>query len=120
MKRSNSRLSEAIHVPWDTRFPVILPRKHRVTFLVVRDLHVQSGHGGTSMVMTRVTAQFWIPALRELVREVRTNCMMYNKLDAKPAGQAMAPLPSHRMTATYRAFAVTALDFAGPFRTKQG
>ena len=60
--RSNSRLSEAIHVLWDTRFPLILPRKHRVTFLVVTDLHVQSGHGGTSMVMTRVTAQFWMPS----------------------------------------------------------
>jgi len=116
----NSRLRLADHIAWETRHPIILPRKHRVTRLIIDQLHKDSNHGGTNYVLSLLSAKYWLPGAREEIRECEKTCMVCRRRKAKPATQIMAPLPAVRAQMSLRAFTNISVDFAGPFLTKQG
>ena len=42
--KANTRLKYAKYLPYDTRFPIILPRGMWVTKLIVRSYHIKDGH----------------------------------------------------------------------------
>ena len=120
--RLDGRLRLAEDLSYDTRHPVILPKNHPVTRLVIVDAHEKLGHGtGTEHLLTELRSQFWIVKGRLMVRTVVENCPeCRRKFLAKPVGQKMAPLPASRLTLPLRAFERIGTDFAGPFFTKQG
>ena len=57
---------------------------------------------------------------REEIRDWERECCECRKRKTKAAKQVMAPLPKIRLKLPLRAFARTAVDFAGPFVTIQG
>ena len=64
--RSNGRLQFAEYLPYDVRFPMILPRGHCVTKLIVKHYHEQANHtAGTNFVLSQINQKFWIIAARE-------------------------------------------------------
>jgi DNA-binding transcriptional regulator YiaG len=121
--RSNSRLVQGDLLPFDMRYPIILPRKHVVTKLIIIDQHERNNHvGGINHVLSTLSEKYWIIAGREAVREYISLCAKCKLKNFRGANQMMAPLPAARivMPATLRAFTHTALDFAGPFETIKG
>ncbi|XP_067055870.1 uncharacterized protein [Acropora muricata] len=118
--RGNSHLRLADNIAWEARHPVILPRKHRVTRLIVDRLHKDSNHAGTNQVLASLSARFWLPGAREEIPECERACMVCRRLKVQPASQIMAPLPAVRTQMSLRAFSNISVDFAGPFLTKQG
>ena len=118
----DGRLRLAEDLSYDTRHPVILPKNHPVTRLVIVDAHEKLGHGtGTEHLLTELLSQFWIVKGRLMIRTVVENCPeCRRKFRAKPVGQKMAPLPASRLTLPLRAFGRIGTDFVGPFFTKQG
>ena len=119
--RCGGRLEYADFLPPETVQPIILPRHHVVTKMIVQHHHEQGRHvGGVNQVYAQLCSRYWIIAGREVVREVAKNCPRCKRLKAKPAQQIMAPLPRHRITPSFRAFARSGVDFAGPFETVQG
>jgi len=107
-------------VAWNTRHPIILPRKHRVTRLIVDQLHRESNHAGTNTVLALLSAKYWLPGAREEIRECESACMVCRRRRAQPATQIMAPLPAMRAKESLRPFAYVSVDYGGPFYTKQG
>ena len=119
--RCNSRLCYAESLPYDARCPIILPRGHWVTKLIVRYYHALANHGaGTNFVLAQISQRFWIVAAREEIREWENECYTCQKRRNKLACQVMGPLPEVRLRFTYRAFDQTGVDYAGPFMTVQG
>ncbi|XP_067040969.1 uncharacterized protein [Acropora muricata] len=119
--RCNGRLRYAECLPYDTRFPIILPRGHWVTTLIVKHYHEKGYHAsGTNQTLADLSSRFWIIAAREEIRAWEKNCTECRKRKAKPASQVMAPLPRIRVKEPLRAFSKIAVDFAGPFFTIQG
>ena len=118
--RCSGRLQFADCLPWDSRCPVILPRKHPVTKLIVRDAHNICLHGGTNLVLSHLSAKYWIIAAREAIRELEKECAKCRRDKAKPVNQVMAPLHPSRSCMSLRAFSHASVDFGGPFYTKQG
>ena len=116
----NSRLRLAEHISWEARHPIILPRKHQLTKLIVERLHKDSNHSGTNQVLAMLSARFWIPGAREEIRDCERACMVCRRRKVQPASQVMAPLPAVRAEMSLRAFNNISVDFAGPFLTKQG
>lgn len=47
--------------------PIILPRSHRISHLVVLDFHVKYHHGNNETVVNELRQRFWIPKSRETV-----------------------------------------------------
>ena len=119
--RSNGRLQFAEYLPYDVRFPMILPRGHWVTKLIVKHYHEQANHSaGTNFVLSQVSEKYWIVASREEIREWEGECNTCKRRRNKTSTQIMAPLPKIRLRFTFRPFDQTTLDYAGPFTTVQG
>ena len=123
LMRSNSRLVNAEVLPYDARYPIILPRRHGVTRLIVKCEHKKGAHiCGTNHVLSELSKRYWILSAREAIREWESMCMTCKRRTTKTATQIMAPLPSGRLKlpSSLRSFVHTALDFAGPFLTIRG
>ena len=120
--RSHGRLQNASELPHDTKYPILLPKDHPLTRLLISDRHENLGHGtGTEHLLTELRTRFWIVKGRRTVRNVVESCSECRHLfSAKPASQMMAPLPATRVTTPLRAFVRVGVDYAGPFLTKQG
>ena len=86
----------------------------------MRNYHENGRHSGTNQILASLSAQYWIIAAREEIRDVERDCAVCQIRKAKPGEQIMAPLPDFRVGKSLRPFTHTAVDFAGPFLTKQG
>jgi len=107
---------------YETKHPIILPKDHALTRLIVRTVHEGLGHGtGVDHALAELRSRFWIVKGRRVVRDIIYKCPACRlRFTAKPMGQMMAPLPRARVTATMRAFERVGVDYGGPYLTKQG
>ena len=105
----------------DARFPIILPRKHQVTKLIVKYFDEEGNHAsGTNQTLAVLSTRFWIISGREEIREWEKECNECHWRKAKAAKQIMVPFPQIRLQLTLRPFVQTAVDFGGTFVTIQG
>ena len=59
---------------YDLKHPVILPYKHHVTDLIIKDHHLKVGHMGQESVLSSVRQKYWILKGRSAVRRVLSKC----------------------------------------------
>ena len=96
-----------------TKFPYLLPRKHPLTDLIVRDVHIKHFHAGTNSTVTYLRQMYWIPAARQCVRNVLKHCVVCNKSGGSHYKTPdPPPLPKHRVQ-MMQPFTVTGVDFTG-------
>ena len=111
----------AEHLPHDVKFPIILPRGHHVTKLIVKYYHEMANHSaGTNFVLSQLSQRFWIMSAREEIRSWERECNECKTRKKKLGNQVMAPLPQCRLRFTFRPFDQCSVDYAGPFITIQG
>ena len=61
--RSDGRLKHAEFLPYDMRFPIILPRRNWVTKLIVKEFHERGNHAtGTNQTLTALSTRYWLLA----------------------------------------------------------
>ena len=119
--RCDGRLKFADFLLYDTRFPIIVPRGHWVTNLIVKNYHERGNHAaGVNFTLFQLSERFWIIAARDEIRKWDRECNECKRRRSKPACQIKAPLPKATLCFTFKPFAQTALDFAGPLYTVQG
>jgi hypothetical protein len=118
--RSDTRLKFVDFISYDARFPIILPRKHWVTKLIVKNCHEKTCHGGTNLTLAKLSGRYWVISAREEIRNWENQCAKCKRSKAQGSNQIMGALPVERFGQSMRAFTNTAVDYAGPFITKQG
>lgn len=121
--RSDGRLRYAEELPYDVKHPILLPKVHPVTRLIVVTTHNRLGHGSgvDHLLITELCSRFWIIKGRAIIRNIVQRCPeCRRKFTAKPAGQMMAPLPKARLMYPLRAFERVGVDYGDPYLTKQG
>ncbi|XP_065095608.1 uncharacterized protein LOC135717445 [Ochlerotatus camptorhynchus] len=118
--RERGRIEIAEHVPYGVRHPVILPRKHRVTELLVNRYHRYYHHGNDETVVNEVRQLYTIPRLRLVVKQVKRDCAFCKIRRARPTIPPMAPLPAARLAHHERPFTYTGVDYFGPLLVKLG
>ena len=73
--RVNGRLRLADEIPYDTKYPIVLPKDHYLTRLIILDVHEALGHAsGIEHTLTQLRVRFWIVKGRRCVRAVITSC----------------------------------------------
>ena len=114
--RCDGRLQYAENLPYDVRFPIILPRGNWATKLIVKHFH-EAGHHvtGTNHTLANLSSKYWIVAAREEIREWEKACNECRRRKLKAADQIMAPLTDVRVRHPLRAFAHVSVDYGGPF-----
>lgn len=114
--RLNSRLSN-LEGPYDTKFPLVIPAKHRLSWLIARSLHLRTAHAGPSLLLSTMRQRYWPIQGRQLVRRIVRNCVTCFRCSPASTNQQMAPLPSVRITPA-RVFSKSGLDYCGPFNVR--
>ena len=100
--------------------PIILPKNHHVTRLIIRHFHAVSGHSGREHVLSLTRQQYWIIGARSVVRQVLKDCSFCRRHHPRLSGQRMADLPDDRITADNPPFTSTGVDVFGAFLVKRG
>ncbi|XP_053392389.1 uncharacterized protein LOC128555058 [Mercenaria mercenaria] len=59
MMRCDTRLTHARFLPYDVRYPIILPRKSPVTRLLVKSFHEEGNHYGTNQTLAAMSSRYW-------------------------------------------------------------
>ena len=115
--RCGGRISNA-DVPYATKHPILLPKGHHLTSLIVLRAHERVHHDGTRETLTEVRSRYWIVQGRSVVKMVLRNCTLCQKFEGKPyLAPPPPPLPKFRVREE-PPFSCTGVDFAGPFYVK--
>ena len=117
--RCGGRLQNA-DLPYSARHPVLLPRSHPFTALVVRNAHSRVCHNGVKETLTEVRSRYWIVRGRSLTRAIVHKCIICKKFEGAAFGSSPPPpLPEFRIKDD-PAFTYTGVDFAGPLFVRDG
>lgn len=99
-----------------SKYPIILPKKHHLTKLIIEQAHKLTLHGGPSL-MSSFLKDYWIFGKTEQIKRVVKNCITCFPYNCKPQQQIMADLPRDRII-QHRSFLHSGVDYAGPIYTK--
>ena len=114
--RVGGRLRHA-ELDYGQRHPIILPKKHRLTELIIQAEHRVQLHGGAQLVQSALQRRYWIVRARDVIRMLVRKCVICARHRHATAQQMMADLPAVRVTPA-PAFVNTGVDYAGPFLTR--
>ena len=114
--RSNTRLRYSTDLPDETKYPILLPKKHHVTELILKYHHETEGHEmGLNYTLNHLREKYIVVHGRETVKKLIKECPECGRrFRGKPATQEMAPLPNIWLEATMKPFTNCAVDFGGP------
>ena len=100
--------------------PILLPKNHTFTELLIRHTHEKIKHSGIRDTLTTVREEYWILRGREAVKKVLRKCVVCRKLEGYPYRPCSTPdLPAERVSDA-PPFTHTGLDFAGPLYISSG
>ncbi|KAK3754248.1 hypothetical protein QZH41_020147, partial [Actinostola sp. cb2023] len=117
--RVGGRISLAPISP-DAANPIILPKKHHITTLLIRHLHESNGHCGVEQLLSLLREQFWVVKARVSIKTVLGKCLHCRKQLAPRMHQGMGELPKVRMIPYEPPFTYSGVDYFGPFYVKRG
>lgn len=111
--RCGGRLSNA-EVSFSVKHPILLPRTHPLTTLIVMEAHRRVFHNGVKETLAETRRRFWVLKGRSLTRSLLHRCVLCRRFEGAPfKTPPPPPLPSFRVKDD-PAFSYTGVDFAGP------
>ena len=119
--RANGRLKYADDLPFDARHPILLPKHHPLTELIIKSEHQKLGHGtGVEHLLRELRTRFWIPKGRKAIRRNHGILPWMSSTihcEASPTNHGSS---TARVKQSLRAFEQIGVDFGRPYLTKQG
>lgn len=112
--RVRGRIDKVDGVNFETKRPIILPGRHKVTELVINNFHRLYLHRNHEIVLNELNQRFHILALRKLIKGVASKCQTCKVRKARPIVPQMGDLPIARLSPGLRCFSYTGVDYFGP------
>ena len=110
--RCRGRIRNA-DLPYESKHPVLLPKKGHLTKLIIKEAHKITLHGGLGDTLAQIRKNYWIPKGRQAVKASLKECNICRRYEARPVHYPGPPnLPQERVTLT-RPFEVTGVDYTG-------
>ncbi|XP_058456726.1 uncharacterized protein LOC131434098 [Malaya genurostris] len=113
MIRVGGRLKHS-SIPYDGKHQLLLPEKHHVTRILVRQLHEDYFHVGQRGLLSIVRERFWPVRIKQIIKQIIGKCYVCYRHNPRPVNQFMGDLPDYRVTPS-AVFSNTGVDYAGPF-----
>ena len=114
--RVGGRIDKAL-TSYDSRHPILLPRKQWLSTLLTRQTH-QFGHSGAATTVAKLRKRFWIIRDHDLAKSVKFRCTFCRQMEVKVESKVMADLPKCRLAPFTPPFHHTSCDYFGPFSVK--
>lgn len=105
---------------FDAINPIILPRHHRLTKLIVAHYHTKYLHANHETVVNEIRQLYVIPRLRVVLNHICSTCQTCKNRRAVPKPPEMSDLPKARLAAFNRPFSYVGIDFFGPLEVTVG
>ncbi|XP_065094629.1 uncharacterized protein LOC135715158 [Ochlerotatus camptorhynchus] len=118
--RMQGRTAACQFIDSDAAHPIVLPKKHPVTTLVVQFVHQHYHHLNHESIVNELRQKYRIPQLRSVCNKVRRQCQFCKNARAQPQPPIMADLPSARLAAYSRPFSYVGIDYFGPMQVVVG
>ena len=119
LQRCGGRLSNA-EIAYAMKHPILLPKDHYFTKLVILRVHERVLHNGVKETLTELRSMFWIIRGRSVVKLIIRQCTVCLRYEGKPYNIVTPPpLPEFRVR-EQPPFTYTGVDFAGPLHVKEG
>ncbi|XP_053698696.1 uncharacterized protein LOC128745645 [Sabethes cyaneus] len=112
--RMDGRTKMAEFIPYDIRFPIILPRNCEITRQLLFHYHCKYGHANRETVFNEIRRRFYIPKLRTYLASTVKDCQLCKIRNCRPQIPEMAPLPVERLTPFLKPFSHVGVDYFGP------
>ncbi|XP_015123431.1 uncharacterized protein LOC107045622 [Diachasma alloeum] len=106
------------NIPYSQRHPMILPRQHHVTDLVIHQEHQRHLHAGAQATLCAIRRRFWIQDGRNRVRHIIGSCVKCIRHKPPVVNYIMGNLPEARVTES-RPFTNVGIHYCGPFFIKE-
>lgn len=116
--KCHGRLHEA-PLPYETRKPVLLNPRHRLTQLIVTNIHRTLKHVSAKQTLTELRQRFWIFKGRSFVRTTLRNCTRCRLFNSKPYRYPAAPPLLKLRLQDNHPFSTTGVDNFGPLYVKE-
>ena len=97
------------------KYPILLPKSHYLTNLIMRHCHETSGHAEVEHMLSSCTERFWPVNGRATVKKVVNSCFSCRKQYASPGSQKMSDLPADRVQPDGPPFSNVDVVFFGPY-----
>ena len=95
--RCAGRIKNA-HLPNSSKCPVLLPKNHHFTNLVIQEVHHRMKHVGINQTLSSLREQFWVIRGREVVKKNVRRCVVCKRNEGRPYKHQVQPdLPSFRV-----------------------
>lgn len=117
--RVGGRLSQATHLSYNKRFPILLPNNCKFTELLIKEIHKNFMHPGIQTTQFLLFQNYWIFAAKNTIRKIINNCHACWKTNPKPFQPPMGALPRFRIS-QIKPFSTIGVDFGGPFTITLG
>ena len=102
----------------ETRYPIILPKDHKFTELVIIMCHCNVRHLKVNATLTELRGRFWVTKGRQYVKKVISKCLTCKLHDGRPfSTPTIVPLPNFRVSEA-PPFTHVGVDIAGPMYAK--
>ncbi|XP_062541898.1 uncharacterized protein LOC134209893 [Armigeres subalbatus] len=92
--RMRGRTSGCAFISEEAKNPIILPRDHHVTTLIIAHYHAKYHHLNQETVVNELRQKYVISRIRVCCAKVRRNCQRCKNHRAKPCPPIMADLPA--------------------------
>ncbi|XP_067275875.1 uncharacterized protein [Pseudorasbora parva] len=107
-------------VPNSIKHPVIIPKEHHLTKLLITDCHEKTEHQGKGLTINEIRSRgIWITGVNRTVASFVRDCVKCRRLRRPTEEQKMANLPAERIDPS-PPFTYCGMDVFGPFITRQG
>ena len=95
--RVGGRLSRS-DLPYDHKYPVILPKRHYLTLLIIRQAHILDLHSGMNVTIPILRERYWIIHERNTIKCVIHQCVRCYRIRLLKSEYMMADSPPSRTT----------------------
>lgn len=111
--RVGGRIRNA-NISFNQKHPIILPKGHPLTNLIINHEHLLHLHGGAQSVLAAIRLKYWPIDGKNTVKKILRNCIRCCRSNPVMLNNIMGDLPVNRINFS-RPFTHTGVDFFGPF-----
>ncbi|XP_076375571.1 uncharacterized protein LOC143258910 [Megalopta genalis] len=115
--RVGGRLKHA-DIPYSQQHPIVLPKSHHLTTLILRNEHLRSMHAGVQATLYSTRQRYWPLDGRNQTRKVIRQCIKCFRANPPNTECMMGDLPKARVNED-RPFNNVGVDYCGPFFVKE-
>jgi hypothetical protein len=115
--RVGGRLKKS-DLSYNQKHPALLPTKHPVTDMIIRESHISNLHAGIQSTLCFIRQRYWLLKGKDQVRHIVRHCVECTRNKSVTIHAQMADLPASRVNEA-PAFCHTGVDFFGPILIKE-